>query len=303
MFKSLVIYKMGEGFEVKVEDLEEKMPEFKSTPCANGDIKKSGWVPSLKGSEQLLYTSTGQTLLTILTEEKMLPSSVIKEEVEKKIERFEEREGRKPKKTEKDSFKDEVIQELLPRAFSKYSNTLIWICNEKGLIFVESGSAKKAEDALALLRKTLGTLPVTPFTTETPIETTLTHWIKEQEIPQGFTVLDEAELKAVLEGGVLTSKKEDLFSDEIKQHIEAGKVVTKLYLDWQEKVSFVLTEEGLLKKIKFADSIKDKNSDIDKEDKAQRFDADFVLFTGTLVEMFGELQSVLGEEVTEENKE
>lgn len=294
MFKSLVIYKMNDDLKVDVEELAEKMPDFKSTPCSGSDIKKSGWIETVKGSEELPYSSNGQTLLTMLTEEKMLPSSVIKEEVEKKIERFEEREGRKPKKTEKDSFKDEVIQELLPRAFSRYNQTKIWINNAKKVIMVEAGSAKKAEDALALLRKTLDSLPVTPFSTETPIEITLTSWIKEQVIPDGFTVLDEAELKAVLEGGVLTSKKEDLFSDEIKQHIEAGKVVTKLALDWQEKVSFAISEDGLIKKIKFADAIKDKNSDIDKEDKAQRFDADFVLFTSTLSDLFDEIQKVFG---------
>lgn len=295
MFKSLVVYKMSNDFDVSTEELAKALPNFTYSPCGSQDMKKTGWVASLEGSQELLYSSNGHLLLTIMTEEKIIPAAVIKDCLDEKIEKIEEAQGRKLKKTEKDSLKDEVLHELLPRAFSKYNKTLIWIHNASKRIMVEAGSAKKAEDALALLRKTLGSLPVVPFNTETPIELTLTSWIREQSIPDGFTVLDEAELKAILEdGGVITSKKEDLFNDEIKQHIEAGKMVTKLAIDWREKISFVLTSDGLLKRIKMSDAVMEQNSDIDKEDAAQKFDADFVLVTGELIQMLDDIDKVFG---------
>lgn len=306
MFKSLVIYKMSRDADVSIENLAKELPNFTYSPCGSQDMKKTGWVPSLEGSKELLHSSNGHVLLTIMTEEKIIPASVIKECVAEKVARIEESQGRKLKKTEKESIKDEVLHELLPRAFSKYNKTLIWIHNASKRIMVEAGSAKKAEDALALLRKTLGSLPVVPFTTETPIELTLTSWIKEQVIPDGFTVLDEAELKAVLEdGGVITSKKEDLFNEEIKQHIDAGKMVTKLAIDWREKISFLFTSDGLLKRIKMSDAVMEQNSDIDKEDAAQKFDADFVLVTGELIQMLDDVDKAFGalsEEVSEPSK-
>lgn len=296
MFKSAVVYKMSEDFSVSLEALEKQLPQFTFSPCSGQDLKKSGWVPALEKSDVLCYTAKGQILLTILTEDKILPASVIKEFLDEKVARIEEMEGKKVKKADKDRLKDEVIQDLLPRAFSKYNKTFIWIDNEKKNIVVDSGSAKKAEDALALLRKTLGSLPVTPLTTETPIELTLTAWIKDQEIPEGFSVLDEAELKAVLEdGGVLTSKKEDLFSDEIKQHIEAGKMVTKLSIGWRDRLTFTLSDDGLLKKVKLSDGVIEEGSqDIDKDDEAQKFDGDFILITENLRALLTEMESVFG---------
>ncbi|MGK4855787.1 recombination-associated protein RdgC, partial [Salmonella enterica] len=80
-----------------------------------------------------------------------------------------------------------------PREFSSFSQTKMWIDTVNGLIMVDCDSAKKAEDTLSLLRKSLGSLPVVPLALEYPIELTLTDCVRSCTVAQGFQLLDEAE--------------------------------------------------------------------------------------------------------------
>ncbi|GKW34912.1 recombination-associated protein RdgC [Pectobacterium carotovorum subsp. carotovorum] len=296
-FKNALIYRLNS--DVMFDSLEEKLAPFAFTPCGSQDRAKTGWVSPISPLlDTLSHQANGQIMLTLQREEKILPAPVIARELAAKIDSMETVQQRRLKKTEKDALKDEVIQTLLPRAFSKYHTTKIWINAGAGLIIVDAASGKKAEDALALLRKTLGSLPVVPLALETPIELTLTEWVRNGKAPAGFALQEEAELKAVLEeGGILRSKHQDLTSDEITNHIDAGKLVTKLALEWRERISFVLADDGSLKKLKFSDVLLEQNDDIDRADEVARFDADFVLLTGELSTLISELVAALGGEV------
>jgi len=294
-FKNAMVYRLNRDLPLNAEELEEQLQHFAFTPAGSQDMSKTGWVAPV--GESLVYSANGQLLLVAQTEAKNLPSDVIKRELNAKIEKLEGEQQRKLKKTEKDSLKDEVLHSLLPRAFSKFSQTQIWIDTTNNLITVDAASAKKAEDALALLRKSIGSLPVVPLTLENPVELTITEWVKSGDMPAGFALGDSATLKAVLEdGGILKSKKQDLVSDEIATHLEAGKVVTELALQWQERITFTLTDAAAIKRIHFSDSLTEQNDDIDREDVGARFDADFVLMTGELSSLIYQLVNDLGGE-------
>ncbi|MCF2954098.1 recombination-associated protein RdgC, partial [Yersinia pestis subsp. pestis] len=290
--------RLSREVSLSADEMEKQLSAFSFTPCGSQDMAKTGWVsPMGSHSDALTHTVNGQIVICARKEEKILPSPVIKQELQDKIERLEGEQHRKLKKTEKDSLKDEVLHSLLPRAFSRFNQTFLWIDTVNDLIMVDAASAKRAEDTLALLRKSLGSLPVVPLTLENPIELTLTEWVRSKTLPAGFALMDEAELKAILEdGGVIRCKKQDLFSDEIAVHIEAGKLVTKLALDWQERIQLVLSDDGSLKRLKFADTLRDQNEDIDREDFAQRFDADFILMTSELAALIKNLIEALGGE-------
>lgn len=297
-FKNLMVYRLSREVSLSADEMEKQLSALSFTPCGSQDMAKTGWVsPMGSHSDALTHTVNGQIVICARKEEKILPSPVLKQELQAKIERLEGEQHRKLKKTEKDSLKDEVLHSLLPRAFSRFNQTFLWIDTVNDLIMVDAASAKRAEDTLALLRKSLGSLPVVPLTLENPIELTLTEWVRSKELPAGFALMDEAELKAILEdGGVIRCKKQDLFSDEIAVHIEAGKLVTKLALDWQERVQLVLSDDGSLKRLKFSDTLREQNEDIDREDFAQRFDADFILMTSELAALIKNLVEALGGE-------
>ncbi|MGQ0287075.1 recombination-associated protein RdgC [Pasteurellaceae bacterium 22721_9_1] len=295
-FKNALIYRLTKQLDWSEQHLQQALAAHEYHPCQQSDMSKFGWAAPLKTSEALYFNNGKQILLTAHKEEKILPSHVIKAELDQRINQIEQQENRKLKKTEKQALKDDVVAVLLPRAFSKNQCTAIWINTETNLLYVDSASTKRAEDALALLRKSLGSLPVVPLSFSNDPAVVMTNWLSEDNLPPYFTALEEAELKAADNQSVIRCKNQPLDSEEILSHLEKGKFVTKLLLDWDEHLSVVLSEDGCLKRLKFADQIREKNDDILKEDIAQRFDADFLLMTSELTQLTENLLDAFGGE-------
>ena len=294
-FKNVMIYRLTKSLDWTSQKLQTALEQEIFHPCGQSDMSKFGWTNPLRGSELLHFSVGKQILLLARKEEKILPSHVVKRELDERVNLLEEKENRKLKKTEKQALKDDVTAMLLPRAFSKTQQTAIWIDSETNLIYVDAASSKRAEDTLALLRKSLGSLPVVPLAFVNEPTTVMTDWIAQDNLPEYLTALEEAELKAP-DDAVIRCKNHPLDSEEILSHLQKGKLVTKLALDWDEHLSFVLNDDGSLKRLKFADQIREKNDDILKEDYAQRFDADFVLMTGELAKLTENLIDDLGGE-------
>ncbi len=293
-FKNLMIYRLTKNLDWSA--LQTQLEQSAYNPCQQADMSKFGWDFPLKGSEQLHFSVNKQILLMAHKEEKILPSTVIKQHLDERIAHLEQVENRQLKKTEKQALKDDVIATLLPRAFSKHQFTHLWIDTENNLVYVDSSSAKRAEDSLALLRKCLGSLPVVPLNFALEPTIAMTQWFAQDTFPQWLVSLDEAEMKTADDKGVIRCKNQPLESEEMLGHLQSGKFITKLALEWEEHLSFILHDDCSIKRLKFADEVREKNDDILKEDYAQRFDADFILMTGILSKLTENLLDEFGGE-------
>ena len=225
-FKNLQLYRFTRPFEHTADSLEKMLQSHLFTPCGNQDMSKFGWVSPLgRHAEVLVHEAQGQLLLCARKEEKMLPASVIKDTLQDKIDEMEAAQGRALKKKEKEALKEEILHTLLPRAFTRSSQTFLWINPTEKYLVVDAGSAKKADDVLSLLRKCTGSLPVVPFALQNPPEITMTEWLNDGAAPGGFVLEDEAELRSALEhGGIIRCKEQDLVTEEIKAHLLADKM-------------------------------------------------------------------------------
>lgn len=288
--------------------LASRLKEFEFKECGTTQKRSIGWGNiDDKLIPHLIFQSDGKTLIRYLIEEKILPTSVIKRVMAQETDKKEKLLDRPLRKTEKDALKDDICARLLPQAFSKYSTLNVIIFYKEKLIVIDTASVKQAENALSLLRKTIGSLPVTPLIPRASIEGSnlgidldaiLTSWVKDQTLlPAGFTILDELEMHSLLEdGGIIKCKKENLSKDEIQNHLtQDDKIVTKLALRYKDLISFNLLENYQFKNIKFDDSVFTEAEE--QEDKRVKFDTEFVLATSNLIEAVNAIQSGISEQL------
>lgn len=302
-FKNLLIYRNTAGQAMAAEALDEALRQMPARPCASQQASSYGFVAPLGEGEDapLVHAAGGFLMVKTQHEERILPSSVIKDAVKEKVDAIEAEQSRKVYKKEKDQIKDEVIQALMPRAFVKKSHLHAAIDTTSGLIYVDTASPRKAEELLSAMREVLGSLPVRPITVKLSPAATFTSWLKTQEAPSGLHLLDECELRDTAEeGGIVRIKRDDLAGDEVRTHLDAGKLVTVLGLAWQDKLSFVLDEKLIIKRLRFDDLLQEEAEQDGGDDTASQFDADFVLMMRTLQEFMPQLFQALGGEETPE---
>ncbi|MCL2917692.1 recombination-associated protein RdgC [Shewanella litorisediminis] len=295
-FKNLTLYRFNKPINIDAESLEKALADFTFSPCSSQDVSKFGFSKALgKHGSALVHSANNRHLICATKEEKILPGQVIKEALEEKVGQLEDEENRKLTKKEKDALKDEITTSLLPRAFSRRSQIHALILPEIDMILVDSSSATKAEELLALLRKAMGSLPVIPVSFNVPVEHTMTEWLKAGEATAPFIMQDEAELKsAAEEGGIVRFKQQVLTEDEVLAHLETGKEVHKLALHFGQSIALLLQSDASLKRLKFSEEFRAGNDDLGNDDPMARLDADFALMGSELVALMHALVEALG---------
>lgn len=298
-FRNARVFRFTKPFDITAEALEEKLQADAFKPCGPQETMRQGWVPPLgKHGELLVHSANGYHLIALRKEEKILPGPVVKEAVEERAEAIELEQSRKVRRKEKDEIKEQVMLEMLPQAFSRNRRCYAYLAPQDGVLVVDAGSAKQAEDLASTLRKTLGSLPVRPPVVEQAPAFTFTGWLNETiDLPATIELGNECELKDPSEdGGVVRCKGLDLKADEIRNHLETGMQVTKLAVTWDNNVHLVLDEELGIRRLKFGETLQEQLDDVDVDDAVAKFDAAFTIMTLELSRMIPGLLEALGGE-------
>jgi recombination associated protein RdgC len=306
MFKTASFFRIGPDFQLPPLDaLEEALQAARFVPCGATQPESHGWVaPRGNKSFALLESVGGQIILSLCTEKRPLPASAVKAALDERVEKFKQETGmeRVSAKTKKE-FKEEIVLDLLPRAFTKRSSTLLWIDAANKFLVVGTGSLTGADKIVTCLTEALSQIPGPPSGVSfKPVQTnmsaaaSMSNWLASREAPLNFTVDRDCELKTPDEQkSTVRYSRHTLEIDEVPQHIAAGKVPTQLALTWNDRLSFVLTETAQMKKIQLLDVVLDGVQKGGKDDDG--FDTDAAIVTGELSALIPDLLEALGGEI------
>lgn len=294
MFKNVMVYRVAEGWSPSLEQLEEALDAERFVPCGASQEKSVGWVePRGEAYGPLVEVVNSQRILKLKIETRGVPGSVVTRKTKERCAHIEATEGRKPGKKETKEIKEDVKLSLMPMAFSKESSIWVWFDPVANVLVLDAGSQAKADEVVTMLVKSFAGLSLTLINTEMSPQSAMASWLISQEAPSGFSVDRECELKAADESkSVVRYVRHPLDNDEVKQHVEGGKLPTRLAMTWEGRVSFSLTEGMHLKKVTFLDVVFEGASDQDGG-----FDADVAIATGELCKLLPNLLEALGGEM------
>lgn len=292
-FRNLTLFRFPTSLDLS--ELDTHLADVQLKPVGPMDLSSRGFVsPFGRDAEALSHRIDDAIWLTIGGEDKLLPAAVVNDLLGKKMAEIEEKEGRKLGGRARKRLKEDLVAELLPRAFVRPTRTDAMLDLEHGLCIVDTSSRKNAETAVSEIRHALGSFPALPLNAEVAPRSVLTGWIAGERLPDGLSLGDECELKDAAEhGAIVKCQHQELQGDEIAKHLEAGKQVTRLALTLDDHVSFVLGEDLVIRKLKFLDGAVDQLEGSEREDIRAELDARFALMAGELKRLFAVLEPAL----------
>ena len=294
MFKNALVYSIDQWEPPTQSDLETRLDGARFSACGPTQPLSAGWVePRGEKHGVLLESVAGQLVLKLCTETKAVPGGVVKDQLNARLEKIEAETGRRPKGKAARELKEQIVHDLLPRAFPKRATTLVWIDLAARRVLIGAASIKKADAVVTQLVELFVGLRLLPLQTALSPAVAMSAWLSEKQAPAGFSIDRDCELKQPdSEKSAVRYARHTLDIDELGEHIRQGKLPTQVAMTWNSRVSFVLSDTLTLKKIKLLDVVLEASSPADGKDAG--FEADVALTTGELQLLLPDLIDALG---------
>ena len=292
-FRNLTLFRFPATLDFST--LDDLLAEHPLKPVGALELSSRGFVSPFGREGEALSHRIGDAIwLTVGGEDKLLPSAVVNDLLAKKLAEMEQKEGRRPGGRMRKRMKEDLVHELLPRAFVRPSRTDALIDLAHGVCAVDTSSRKAGEAVVSELRHAMGSFPALPLNAEVAPRGVLTGWIAGDPLPEGLSLGEECELKDPAEhGAVVKCQRQELQSDEIAKHLDSGKQVTRLALTLDDHLSFVLGEDLIIRKLKFLDGAVDQLESDEREDMRAELGARFALLSGEVRRLFLTLEPAL----------
>jgi recombination associated protein RdgC len=295
-FRNLTLFRFSENTAKSLKSLETKLDQHRLRPCGPIELATHGFISPFGRDEEALTHRVGDyALLALASEVRLLPNSVVSDELAARLKKIAKKERRKVGAKERKRLKDEVLTDLLPRAFTKMSRTSCYLSLKSGWMVLDTASRKSAEEGASHLREALGSFPAVPMAPEDSPRSLMTDWLIRGKLPAGLVLGDECELRDPVEtGAVVRCRRQDLETDEVREHLKSGKQVFQLSLIFEDRIGFVLGEDLTVRKLRFLDQVQDELGETDRDSGAAELDAVFALMTLELERLLQKLEQWFG---------
>jgi len=257
-FRNLTLFRFSPSAAKSLKDLDAALAARALRACGPLELATRGFVsPFGPDSEVPSHTVGKATLVTLGSEEKLLPAAVVNAELGKRLRKEAERRGRPVGGRQRRAIKTEVVDTLLPQAFVRPSRLNAYLDSKNGWLVLDTASRKAAETALTALREALGSFPAQPLAAAETPRALMTQWLAHGKLPSGLSLGDECELRDPAGGAIIRCRKQELESPEVRAHLKQGKQVFQLGLQFDDRASFVLGEDLVVRKLRFLDVVQD----------------------------------------------
>jgi recombination associated protein RdgC len=285
-FRNLTLFRFPAAFDFS--HLDAGLDECRAKPVGPLELSSRGFVSPFGRDDASLAHGSGECLWVCMGgEDKLLPSVVVNAAVADRAAAIEEKEGRKLGGRARKRLKDEVLHELLPRAFARPVRVGAHIDRSHAMLAVDSSSRKAAEAVVSELRRALGSFPALPLNAEVAPRSILTGWLAGEPLPEGLALGDECELRDPVDrGAVVKCQRQELGAEEIGKHLEAGKQCVRLALTLDDHLSFVLGDDLVVRKLKFLDGAVEGLENSERDSLEAELDVRYALMAGELGRLF-----------------
>lgn len=259
-FKNLQIYKISDEWFMPFQEIVMALNKRPLLPVPPGAEFSYGWIDPQGIGESPAYTLSGSDIMISLgRQERILPASVVKAEVKRRM----AGDNYPYRKENKRDLKELVRFELLPKAFVRETVTRAWIDADAHLLVIDSPSQAKAEDLIEVLRHDLVGLNVEPIWTLFEAQYVIDSWAVSSSATGPFDLEEYLEVTGE-ESVNVRYKNVGPACPAMLDFAQAGSSVSKIGLTWRDEISFVLTRDLQIKKIKSHAIIdNDPNNEVD----------------------------------------
>lgn len=287
LFKSMDLFKVELSEKLNQTAFEQYIEPLRFKPCGPHTPETVGFISPLGEHHKGLSHVVGSCFMFCLQfEEKVLPKGTVKRRVQERIVKMEEEMGGRIDRAERQKIEEDVINEMLPNAFSEFKTLMGYIDQSNNHLVVNGGSKKQLEKVLSMLGKAMGEkIKIIEALPTAILDVVMTLWMKKSEpLPENFSIESDCVLKEQGGKGKITCKEQPLESDEIQAHLESGMLVEKIKLNFDDKFEMTLKDDFKIRGIKAGETFEEEMDNIEVESLEELFDAKFALTTDYISE-------------------